>query len=224
DLAASRQGGHFHRTAQGGRGEGDSQLAMQVFAVALEDAVRLDADLHVQVARRAAVHARLAIAAGADAHAVVDAGRDLDLQGLGLLDLAFAMTDVAGVRNFLAAAVAGRAGLLHAEDALLHAHRAAAVAGAAGLRRGAGLGAGTGAGIAIFPAGHADFGIEAGRRLLQADVQRVAQVRPAIHLGPTAAAASAAEDLTENVAKGIRESGPAHAAAHAAHAAHAGVG
>ena len=38
-----------------------------------------------------------------------------------------------GIGDFLAVAVAGRAGLLHAEETLLHADRARAAAGAAGL-------------------------------------------------------------------------------------------
>ncbi|MNN94567.1 hypothetical protein D3C81_2132160 [compost metagenome] len=64
---------------------------MQIVAVALEDLVLLDVDFHIQVARRAAIDARLAIAAGADAHAVVDAGRDFDLQGLVAADAAHAV-------------------------------------------------------------------------------------------------------------------------------------
>jgi hypothetical protein len=53
---------------------------VQVVAVALEDLVLLDADLDVQVAGRAAVGARLAVAGRADAHAFVDAGGDLHLE------------------------------------------------------------------------------------------------------------------------------------------------
>jgi hypothetical protein len=64
---------------------------VQVVAVALEDVVLLQADLDVQVARRAAVGARLAVAGAADAHAVVDAAGDLHFQRLLLLDLALAV-------------------------------------------------------------------------------------------------------------------------------------
>src|SRR6185295_10098047 len=49
DLAAERGGS-----------DRDRHLAVQVVVVALEDGVRLDVHLHVEVARRTAVHARLA--------------------------------------------------------------------------------------------------------------------------------------------------------------------
>src|SRR3546814_3320413 len=70
DLGLAAQRGHLQLAAQGRRGERNGELAVQVVAVALEDLVRLDVDLDVQVARRAAVDPRLAITAGADAHAV----------------------------------------------------------------------------------------------------------------------------------------------------------
>ena len=59
---------------------------MQVVVVALEHRVRLDVDLDVEVARRAAVHAGLAFAGQAHAVAFVDAGRDLHRERLLQLD------------------------------------------------------------------------------------------------------------------------------------------
>ena len=90
--------------------------------------------------------------------------------------------------------------------------RARAAAGAAGLgevpawRRAL-------AGVAVFPAGHADLGVETGRGLLQRDFQRVFQIGAAVDLR-AAAATAAAEDLAEDVAERIGEAA-AHAAAHA---------
>src|SRR5690606_19994720 len=107
---------------------------------ALEDVVRLQADFHIQVARRTPIDARLAIAAGADAHAVVYARGNLDLQGLVLPDAAHALACRAGVGNDLAAAMAGWTCLLNTEEALLHAHCARAAARRAGLGLGAGFG------------------------------------------------------------------------------------
>src|SRR5690606_26998999 len=219
DFATPCQGRHFHRSAQGRRGKGDGQLAMQVLAITLENTVRLDADFHIQVTGRTTVHARLAIATGADAHAIINTGWNLDLQSLGLFDLAFAVTHHAGIRNFLAATVTGRAGLLHAENALLHAHCATALAGTAGLCRGTGLGTRTRAGFAVFPAGYANFSIKTGCCLLQADIQRIAQVRATVNLRATAATSAAAiKDFAKNIAKGVCKSGPAHAATNTAHA------
>src|SRR5690606_11135697 len=139
DRAASAQCRHLQLAAQRRRGERDRQLAVQVVAIALEDRVRLDVHLNVEVARRAAVDTRLAITTGADAHAVIDPRRNVDRQGFRILDLAPAMTVGARIRNFLAAAAAGRAGLLHAEKTLLDADHARAAASVAGFGFRAGL-------------------------------------------------------------------------------------
>jgi hypothetical protein len=71
-----------------------------------------------------AVRSRLAVAARADPHAFVDARRNLDLERLVPLDAALAVARHAGLGDDLAAAVTGRAGLLDAEEALAHLHRA----------------------------------------------------------------------------------------------------
>ncbi|MCY1368905.1 hypothetical protein D9M69_559170 [compost metagenome] len=71
------------------------------------------------------------------------------------------------------------------------------------------------AGVAVFPARHADLGVETGRSLLQRDLQRVLQIGAAVDLRAAATAATAAaEDFAEDVAEGIGETA-AHAAAHA---------
>src|SRR5690606_3068789 len=103
--------------------------------------VLLDVDLHIQIARRPAVGTRLAIARRADAHAIVDAGRDLHFERLVALDASGAAAGRARLGDDLAAAMAFRAGLLDAEEALLHAHLAVAGAGGAGHGLGARLGA-----------------------------------------------------------------------------------
>src|SRR5262249_34998183 len=128
DLGLSAQGRHLDRAAERGGRECHRHGAVQVVAVALEDVVRLDADLGGEIARRAAVRARLAVAARADAHPFVDAARDLHLERLVALDLAGAIAGGAGVGNDLAAAAAVRASLLDAEEALPHVHRAGAIA------------------------------------------------------------------------------------------------
>src|SRR5437870_4941968 len=65
--------------------EADRHLAMQVVAVALDRRVRLEVDGDVEVAGRAAVHARLALAGKADAIAFVHAQRNLHRERLVLL-------------------------------------------------------------------------------------------------------------------------------------------
>ena len=67
DLGLAGERRHLDAAAERGRRHRHRHRAMQIVAVALEDLVRLDAQLDVQVARRPAVGSRLAIAGRADA-------------------------------------------------------------------------------------------------------------------------------------------------------------
>src|SRR5690606_15696226 len=116
DFRLAAQRGHLYVSAQGGGREGDRQFTMQIVAVALEDVVRLQPDLHIGIAGRPAIDTRLAVATGTDPHAVIDAGGNLHLQRLVLANTADALARGAGIGNDLAAAVAGRTCLLHAEE------------------------------------------------------------------------------------------------------------
>src|SRR5690606_19744373 len=131
-----------------------------------------------------------AIAGRTDPHPVLDAGGNLDLEGLLLLDPALPVAGGAGLGNHLAAAVAGRAGLLDREEALLDAHAALAVAGMAGLGLGARLRAGALAGAAALPRRHADLGGVAVGGLLERDLHGVAQVGAAVDIVAPAAGAT----------------------------------
>src|SRR5258706_1988376 len=197
DLAAERGGRERHR-----------HLAMQVVVIALEYRVLLDVDLDVKVARRPAAHARLAFAGETHAITFVDAGGDFHRQRLLQLDPPGAGAGGAGVRNDAAAAMAARAGLRDGEGPLRHAHLAGAAAGRAGLGLAAGARAAAFARLARGHAGNADLGLEAVRRLLQRDLEVVAQVGAAEH-GRASAAGAAAEDLAEDVAEDVAEA--AHA-------------
>src|SRR4051812_20889976 len=139
---------------------------MQVVVVALEHRVRLDMHLDVQVARRPAVHARLAFAGEAYAIAFVHARRNFYRQRFLQLDAAGACARGAWIWDDAAAAVAARARLRNGEGALRYADLAGAAAGRAGLRLASGLRA---AAFARFAGGHArnsDLGLEAVRCLL----------------------------------------------------------
>src|SRR6185503_19763493 len=129
--------------------------------------------------------------------------RDFHRQRLLQLDAAAAGAGAARGGDDAAAAVAARAGLRDRERALRHAHLAGAAAGGAGGRLGAGLGAAALAGFARGERGDADLGLEAVRRLLERELQVVAQVGAAEH--GAAAAAIAAEDVAEDVAEDIAE-------------------
>ena len=211
-LAAERR--HLDRAAERRARHADRHRAMEIVAISLEDVVRLHADLDVEIAVRAAVRPRLAVAARADPHALVDAGRNLDLERLVLLEAALAVAGRARLGDELAAAVAGRAGLLDAEEALAHLHRSGAVAGRAADRARSRLGAVALAGLAGLVRRDADLRFLAVRRFLERDLHRVAEVAAAVDLlAARGAAAAVAEDVAEDVAERLGEAAEALGAA-----------
>src|SRR6185436_13758506 len=121
----------------------------------------------IEVARRSAARAGLALAGQPDAGAVLDAGRNVDLERLLAPHPALAGADLARLVDHLADAVAGVAGPLDGEEALLRADAAAAVAGRALLRLRSRLGARAVAGLAGHRARHPHRGLGAGIGLLQ---------------------------------------------------------
>src|SRR5690606_38270018 len=82
-----------------------------------------------------------------------------------------------------------RAGLLHGERALAHAHLAVAVAGGAVDRRGTRFRAAAVAGLAGDRGGNADAHAGAAYRLFQAEVEGVAEVGAALNVAAAAGAA-----------------------------------
>src|SRR5580698_5659639 len=98
---------------------------MQVVAVALEEVVWTNGKHDVEIAARAAEASGFAFAGVADAGAVFDAGRDLDLHRELAGDAGFAAGGGAGVGDDGAGAAAVAAGAGYGEEALLIAELAA---------------------------------------------------------------------------------------------------
>src|SRR6266567_7373655 len=201
----------FDVSAEGRRREADRHLAMQVVVVALEHGVRLDLDLHVEVACRTAVHPGLAFSREANAVAVVDSRRNFHGERFLLLYARGAVAARAGFRDDFSGPVTVRARLLDGEKSLLHAYLAVPFAGRAGSRLGSGLGARALAGFAIFVRRNSNPGFGAARRLLQRDLEVVAQVGPAVYRG--AAAARLVEDVAEDIAERVGEARESRAGA-----------
>ena len=120
-----------------------------------------------------------------------------------LAHAALAVAGIAGVADDLAAALAARAGLLDRENGLLHPHLALAVAGIAGLGGGALGGSRALAGLALGEGRNLDLGVGAEHRLLEIELELVAQIGAAKHL--RAAALAAGEDIAEHLAENVAE-------------------
>src|SRR5690606_33683845 len=196
---------------------------VEVGAVAVEEVVRLHRAEDVEVPRRSAAQARLALIGETNAGAVLDALGDVDAEFAVLLTAALATAIGAGLLENLATALADRAGALDGEEALCGAHLAVAGAVLAGRHAGAGLGAGAVAGVAADQRRHVDLDGAAEIGLLERDFEIVAQVGAAQArlLAPAALAAAheVAEDVLEDVGHGRGEFGPEAAPATPAHAA-----
>src|SRR4029079_15185179 len=113
----------------------------------------------------------------------------------------------------LAAAVARRARLLDAEEALAHLHRSRAVAGGAVDRARSRLRAAALARLARLVRGDADLRFLAVGRFLERDLHRLAEVAAAVDLRAGATGATAAEDVAEDVAERLGEAAESFRAA-----------
>src|SRR5690606_2780877 len=205
-LAGLGAGGNLHlgagavdrrdldAAAQRRRRHGEGHPAVNIRAVALEQAVRLDREEDVEIAGGRRAQPGLAFAGQPDARAVLDARRNGHLQGLVLGDAALAVALRAGLLDHLAGAGAALAGPLDGEEALGRAHLAVAAAGRAGGRLRALLAAGAGAGAALLGARHADRRLLALEGLLEADLHVVAEVAAA---GARLVPAPSAHELAE---------------------------
>ena len=139
------------------------------------------------------------------------------------LHTALAVTTATGIADSFATPATGRAGLLHLEHTLLHAHLTCAATGTAVDRLAALLRPGTATGIAGRQAGNANLYRGAFNGIFQGDIQCVAQIGAA--LGAGMAATTATATATKNVAKYIAENiaEVTATAAEAATTAHAGI-
>ena len=109
DLLVAVDRRHAGARAQGGLGDRDVELVVELGALALQLGVRRDVDRDVQAARRTAPRPGLALAREADLVALVDAGRDRDPELLAPLGPAVAVARLAGLLDDPALALAARA-------------------------------------------------------------------------------------------------------------------
>src|SRR5690606_14683545 len=145
----------------------------------------------------------LTFAGQADAGSFVDAGGNVDRQGLGPVHAPFAPARAAGVFDDLPRAMTGRAGAFDHEKALLRPDLSMTAARATGLDTRARLRAGPVAGIAGSGDFDLDFALLAVIGLVERDLHVVTQVGAApLGLTPPAAAETGlAEDRLENIAQ-----------------------
>src|SRR5438270_5493580 len=104
--------------AEGGLGEGDGLLGMNVVVAVRELRVLVDGDEYVQIAGRTAIETGFPFAGHAQARAIVDAGGDFDGDIFLLAHAAGAVAVRAGILDHFAGAAALRARAGDSEEAL----------------------------------------------------------------------------------------------------------
>src|SRR4051794_25813427 len=137
--------------------------------------MRLDRKENVEVARRPAADPGFPLAGKPDAGAVFDPGGNIDGEIAFTADAAGAVASLAGIVDRFAPALAGWAGALDGEEALLGPYAALTATGRAGLRLRSGFRAGPGTGLARDRGRHLQARRLAGKCLFQRDLHVVAE-------------------------------------------------
>src|SRR5262249_38038380 len=200
ELVPTPPGGGVALRAQGRLGEGDGHPAEHLGVLADEDGVLLHVHHHVEVAGRASVLTRLALAHQPHPGTGIHPGGDLHREvGLRLV-AAQSAAPRAGIGRRGPGAVAVGARAAHRAEAL----GVADLSCASTRRTGADLlvlAPGAFADLAALRLGNLDLHLGAECRLLEGDLQVVAEVGAAVAAPPTAAATT--EDVPEDLAQDV---------------------
>src|SRR5258708_14407249 len=201
-------------------GEGNWYYAMEIVPPTLEKRMLLHVKNHVEIAMGTAVDANLAESRKANARFVLDSGGHFRVNSLLLNDSAFAAALGAGIADYAARALAGRAGARNAKETLLIADLAAASATAAGCGCLAVRAAGALAGFTTLMPPVSDLGLGAERGFFEFNGDVFAKIgSPMGASAPPATATAAAKDvaeaeeLTENITEILDRRGVEAAAA-----------
>src|SRR6266478_1642563 len=168
---------------------------MKIVALAFEKGMLFDMQDNVEVAGRSAEDASFAESGKANASAVFDSGGNFCFNGALTHQPSLALALRTGIGNDTARTLASGASAGDAEESLLIAHLAAAIAGTALDRRFTRSGAGSVTRVASLMAANFDVLFSTEERFIEFQVKVFAQIGAA--LGASAPAASTAEQIAE---------------------------
>ena len=207
-------GGHSNLRAHGGLRHRDRNHAVQVVAFAREEGMLLHVQHDIQISGRTAEGADFSRAGKANSRSVFHARGNFGVYGALAKNAAFAFALRAGIGDDAARALASGTGASDAEESLLVANLAAAVAGAASRRPLARRRTGAAAVFASFVAANRDLRLRAEECLLELEGQVFAKIGAALNAAAAASAAAAAtehvaeaEELAEDVAEVLEDGG-----------------
>ena len=196
-VHSALEGGDTNLTAERGGGKGNRHLAGEIHAVAGKNLVLLDVNDDVKITGRASAKASLSATSAAKTGLAFDAGGDFDFDATCLFHTPFALAGVAGLFNDATGAVTGRAGLSDLEKAARCDHLTTPAAGRAGDSLGAFLRPGAATRLATIELANLDFLFTTPRRLLEGDLQIVAQVGSTLAPGRIRTAPASTKELLE---------------------------
>src|SRR5437764_2585107 len=221
DLAALRSGRnsqvclaferrHRDLAAERGNRKGDRNLAIEIIFIALKHRVLFDVKHDVEIARRPAADAGFAISRRTQPRTAADTRWNFQFDPAGIFHPPFTAAFMTWFFNNLSDSPAARTGLRHLEKTARTDHLPASAAGWTIDRARAGLGAAAVALIAGVQLANFDFFLGAKCGFLQRDLHIVTQIGTPLPLFRATAAtttkktlensaATAAEDLTENI-------------------------
>ena len=182
--------------AQHERGERQVELQDEIVSFALEDLVLRDREHDVEIARGAAVRARVPLSGEPQAGSRLDAGRDLDRQFFLAPAASFSAAARAGLVDDAPVPAAGPAGPRDRQESLREPLAPRAPAGGAGARLRALGGPDAAAIAAALEAGDRDRRFHAMRRVLERDLHPVDEIAAA---GGPPGRASEPEDAVEEI-------------------------
>src|SRR5262245_42689607 len=194
DLVVTDHRRHTDLAAQREHREGDRQLAVEIVAFPVEECMLLHVDDDVEVSRRTAGAAVLAFAVQAQALPRGDARRNFSGDPALPADASGAAAGLARLADHAARPAAGGAGTRDGEEALLETLLSGGLAVSADFGRAARRRARALARLAGLFARNLDGRLGPGERLLEGDLEVVAQIRAPLRSTATAASA---EDVAE---------------------------
>ena len=205
NVVFSREDGNVERCPQRRLSERNRDLAHQISSIPFEEIMGFDSNVDIQIPWRTTAFARFPFASQAELHAVINSGRNLDIQLARSADDPLTATIRTLVPNARPATTTGRTRRLDAEETLRLDDLALSVAIVTFLRLSPGFGAGTIARDAQLVLVNLQLSRAAHGRIEQFDRQRRLQTLAFARSGATPLPSAATEKFVNDAPKRTKD-------------------
>ena len=200
---AITQARHLNLTTQCSCNNPNRNFTVEIISITGKQRVLFDPHLYKQISRGATIFTGLSLSTETYPIPGIDTARNLDRERLLFFDLSGTMANITGVFDLFTRTMTGGAGLLYREEPLLHTYLADTTTGVTGHRAAACFGSGTTTLFTDLCGWNTNLTCYTGDRLLQRKFHTVGQIGTTIDTWTTTTAATAttAEDVTEDIFK-----------------------